>query len=286
MRRQNKRATRMVTGAAIALGMLIAGGVAFGQQPGPGQGPGAPFGRRGGMIQGSIVQKDLQNNAVLVRANDGQQQWVQLMQGVSIRKVVPAKLEEIKAKDSVTVTGTPAAITAATCTLDTPAPQAGGGAAGAGVPGGAPGANPPGLAAGRVATQPARVIGTVESVDLEKKQFVLVTPENAKVVVSVPENARVNRLAQLGVNDVALGERFMAMGQPQQIGDVTIIQARLAFAGDLEGLRDLMGLGVMGRFMGGGFFGGDQERFGGRRFGGEGGGQPDRNRPRPERIEQ
>ncbi|MBI3945612.1 MAG: hypothetical protein HY321_06825 [Armatimonadetes bacterium] len=287
MRREVERVAWMVAGAVVALGIVLACGIAFGQQPdAPGRAPmpGRFPGR--GVIVGTVAQKDIQNNAVLVRSNDGQQQWVQLLPETRIQKQVDAKLEEIKEKEPVAVTGTPAALTAASCVLGAPLAQAGAGApgggpfpGGAGAPGGPAGAaNRPGLAAALQARDTSRVAGTVESVDLEKRQFVLVTPENTKVVVTVPENARVGRMLQVGVNEVALGEQFAAAGEPQQIGEATIIRARMAAAGDVSALGGMFGM--FGRFQGGGRERpggvGGRERPGGRRGGGD---RPQRDQP-------
>ena len=97
-----ERIAWMTGGALMALCLAFAYGVAVGQQPGapapmPGFGPG-----RGGIVQGTIAQKDPEHNALLINMGD-RQWWVQLPEGVRILKQAPAKLRGDQEKEQLTV---------------------------------------------------------------------------------------------------------------------------------------------------------------------------------------
>ena len=248
MRSKLEKVGWALAGSDITIALALSYGVATGQQARPGAG-------RGVQVQGTIAQKDLEHNAVLVNTRQGQR-WVQLPQGTRILKSVDATVGDLKEKEFVTISGVPTAIDATTIQVSD-APPAPAGAAAA--PGGAAAAPGPGRQGGAQRMNAfARVSGTVESLE----PLTLVVPESqAKVTVATNDKTQITRQLQIEVKDVAEGEQFTAFGQ---VDDRQVLQARFAAVGDAQGLFG-------GGMFGGGMFGGGAPaagRQGGRRGGG------------------
>ena len=214
---------------------------------------------RGALVQGTIAEKDMKNNALRITMANGQG-WVQLPAGVKIVKQATVKLEDVQEKQVLTVSGVPTALRATTAVVSdaTSSTQAGDAAAGA-QPTGPRAGGPGGMGARRGNMGLfAQASGSVAAIDREKKQITLTATGNTTVTVTMDDRTRLVKRLEVGVDGVALGQQFMAFGQADENG---VVQARVAGVGDVSS--------VMGGFGGPGGPGG----FGGP--GGPGGPPPD-----------
>jgi len=223
---------------------------------------------------GTVVQTDLQHNAVQVNTPQGQR-WVQLPQGMTITKRETVSLNDLAVGQTITVSGIPAEILADSLEV---VPE------GAATPGAAaaPGAPAPGAPAGqgfpgrdRVQVQTA-ITATVTGVN----PLVLTGPNNVKITVITNEQTKVARRKQVSVQELVEGEHFAAFGQPD---NRDVLQARVAVTGasqaDVQAMMRDMGRDGMG-FRGPRGEGGwrpEGAREGGRRP--EGGARPGGARP-------
>ncbi|HHX38496.1 MAG TPA: hypothetical protein GX715_00895 [Armatimonadetes bacterium] len=265
MKRTLEKAAWAFAGSVITLGIALTCGVATGQQPPAGPpGQGRPGGARG-FVTGTVVQTDLQHNAVQVNTPQGQR-WVQLPQGVMITKRETIALKDLAVGETITVGGVPAEILADSLEI-VPASPATPGAAAAPGAGAAPGVPAGQGFPGRDRPQVrAMVTGTVAGVN----PLVVTGPDGAKVTIITNEQTKVSRRKQIGVQELVEGEHFAAFGQPDARD---VVQARTAVTGasqeDVQTLMREVGRDAMG-------FraprGGEGGRPGGRRPGGARGG--------------
>ena len=262
-RLQAQKMVWAVAGSVVALGTGLGSGVAQAQAPGgppAGGAPGGPGGPgRGGFVRGTVVNKDVTNNAIEVKMQDGRTQWVQIGKDVTIQKQVTIKVSDLKEKDVISVNGTPTGLVAEGVDVVPPAPAAGAAAGGAGA---APGGFPGGPGGPNTPSATARVTGTVVSLpdpNAQPAKLLTIEVDKVQITITTNEKTKLTRRDQVKIEDVAVNEQFTAMGQPEQRGDATILQARFAFIGEMNfGGR---GGGVLG--LGGGGRGGRGGRGGG-----------------------
>lgn len=266
MHRHVNRISRAAAATMIALGVLWACGAALSQQGGAAPNPQAgqprppavqppPAGQRpapaggqqagtpgaGGItVQGTVIEKDAKNNAVHLKTPQGQG-WVQFPQATPIFKFVPAKPDEIKEKDVITVYGIATAIDARSVEVvppDAPAAPAADGKAPA----------PP---AGEQFVPRSTAMASVTGVVVSLKPLTLAVGRNLKITVATSERTRVLRRTQADLNAIAVGDSVTALGDMQR---PDVMQARAGWIRPQEG-------GQEGR--------GRRPQDGGRRPGGE-----------------
>lgn len=265
-----------------AVGLLLALPAISQQDQGqPGQ-PGPGGGNRGGgmrgLVTGTVAKVDAAAGVVEVKRDDGTIQQVSVPAGTQIMRNESAPVTGLKAGDRVSVTGTPTAITATQIRLsDAQAPQGGP------TPPGANAAPPPQGPSfgGRPDAGSSMVGGTFEtfyqgSDDQKKKNesvFSIKLDDKTQVFVVANPKTVLQKTVTVALSGVKVGEKIMAMGQPDANG---VTQARRLSLGE-GGPGGFGGFGGQGGPGGQHGFGNRGSRQGGRNHQG-GPGAPD-NQP-------
>ena len=241
-------------------GLLLLATVAWAQgPPGGGQGGGrqggAQGGMRGGMVSGTVAAVDVENGALAITTQNGDQVSVTVTKTTQLTRRMPATLADLQLDQVVSLTGVPTEMTVARVVIgDTPpgqrpggpgapgapgAPAAGGGIGNIqpGAGGAAPGAPPAGQV--RIALQ---VYGKVTQLD----PLTITLDNGVAVLVTLPEDATFAEIAPVTLADVKEGELVYAQGQRNQDGSFTALMVRVGEAAPRGGFGGFGGPGGQG----------------------------------------
>jgi hypothetical protein len=252
----------VLTVAAI----LILVAAACAQQPAP-RGPGAGAAARANFVTGNVAEIDVANNLIGVNTQNNGEVWVAVSTTTQILRSTQVTAADLALGQTLTVRGTPTAITATNVGIgDLPnlAPQRGvqglqgggalpaagaagpapttpaAGAAAGGAAGGAPAAG--GAVAARLAqarASSATITGKVTNLN----PLTITTPEGGEVLVTLAADANVLETAPVALADVKADEQVTVMAQHNADGTYA---ARFVMLGDPGLLASMLGRGGFG----------------------------------------
>ncbi len=242
-------------------GLTVLATIAWAQPPPGGggrQGQGGGM-RGGGMVSGTVAAVDVENGAIAITTQQGDQVSVTVGANVQISRRTAAALGDVQLGQVVSLTGVPTAMTVARLVIGDAPPRMGGpggpGAPRAPAEGGGigniqPGAGgaAPGAPAGGAPVRPVavQVYGKVTLLD----PLTVTLDNGVAVLLTLPDDAQFAEITPVTLADIKEGELVYAQGQRNQDGSYNAFMVRLGEAAPRGGFGGFGGPGGPGGFGG------------------------------------